>query len=147
MTESSLNLIIPLELAEFDDFQLLRISDDCLKFRTGLYQDCLAVFVILDSEKVNGHFGVVSAKNQPGVLIGFVSCDMGMVALEKPFFVWGYFETQIFGEEEIEFLGRVVGYCEPEPNEKDEYHVKLIQIRPEPEEDEIPPIVFQPFPK
>jgi hypothetical protein len=147
MIENSLNLVIPPELANFEKFQIVRINNDCLKFRTGLYRDCLAVFVVLEAEEVRGHFGVVSIKNQSSIAIGFVSCDMNMVAVEKPFFTWGYFETQIFNEVEVEFLGRIVGFCEPALDAKGKHEVKLIEIRPEPNEDEIPPLVFHPFPK
>jgi hypothetical protein len=141
------NLFININVSENEDFQALRINDDFLRYRTGLYQGCLAIFVT--GEAANGALSVITIKNGNSVMIGFVSCDMGMVALERPFYHMGHLETEIFDEDEVEILGKVVGYCEPDPDEKGKFEIKMMKIRPETDEadEDISPLTFLPFPR
>lgn len=147
MQEPKLELILPPELDRFTDFQGVWINDDHLKFRTGLYRGCLAVFVVEEAELSNGDFGVVAVKNRRDVLTGFVSRDFGAVALEKPFFNFGFLETLVFNEDEIDFIGKIVGFSEPVHDLHSKFVVKPFEPKSVEESDEtdFPPLFFTPL--
>jgi hypothetical protein len=108
MNEECIELIIPPEFAGCNNFQANRIKNDFLIFRTGLYKNCLAIFI--PGEILQGALGVIDGRTKHGVDVGFASRLFGLVAFERPFFNTGYLETEIFDESEVEILG----YSEPE---------------------------------
>jgi hypothetical protein len=129
--QKEIQLEIPPELAHLDNFHAVRMTHDFLQFRTGLYENCLAIYIPGNAEKLKGDLAAISINSDNEVKVGFVSSDLGLVALEQPFYDLGYFETNLYEENEVEILGKIVGYCEPPEKKGDKYQVKPIEIKPE----------------
>lgn len=133
-----IKITVPDEYAHLNNLGAIKISGNYLKFKTGLYEGCLAIY---SSEQFQrGDLAAVEELGTGEISIGFIDRDFGLVYLERPFLNIGQMEPLLLSESEVKVLGKIIGYCDEK-----EGIVKPIVIAPDPPEDELPKLSFIPF--
>ena len=98
-----LQLILPPSLAHYQDIQVIRIQNTHLE-DVGLKKGSLAIVV---NEKVNrGDLTAISETETDLVSCGFYDSEFGIICLDGI-----NTEPQLFEEEKIKILGKIVGVC------------------------------------
>lgn len=101
-----LRLILPPSIAHYEDIQVIRIKNARLE-AVGLKKDSLAVVA---NEKINrGDLAAICEIETDEVSCGFYDSGFGIVCLES-----NSGEPQLFDEEKIKILGKIVGVCSSE---------------------------------
>ncbi len=99
-------LILPNELAHYTDIQGVKISNSHLE-SVGLHQGLTAI-VAKETIK-RGDLIAISEKETNEINCGFYDSDFGIVCLEGM-----DSEPQLFDENEIEIIGKIIGVCDLE---------------------------------
>ena len=99
-----LELILPSSISHYQEYQAVWIKNTHLE-EAGLNKDCLAIVVEEEIEK--GNLVAVSEIKDGSVSCGFYDSDFGIVCLEGI-----NSAPQIFNEQEIDILGKIVGVSE-----------------------------------
>lgn len=77
--------------------------------------------IVVESEIEKGDLVAISDNETELVSIGFFDRDFGLIALENRLS-----EPELFNENQITILGKIIGYCEPEINSRGRYTVQPI---------------------
>jgi SOS-response transcriptional repressor LexA len=105
-----LQLILPPSLAHYQDIQVIRIQNTHLE-NVGLKKGSLAVVV---NEKVNrGDLTAISETETDSISCGFYDSEFGIICLDGI-----NTEPQLFEEEKVKILGKIVGVCASETGGK-----------------------------
>ncbi|MCD9186566.1 MAG: hypothetical protein LUM44_09035 [Pyrinomonadaceae bacterium] len=116
----ALEFVLPPQLSHYDDIQVVQIQNRHLE-AVGLKQDSLAIVV---RETVNrGDLAAISERETEAVMCGFYDCDFGIVCLEGI-----ESEPQLFDENEIEILGKIVGVCDALPTNGNKLFVQPLKF-------------------
>lgn len=119
-SEIALEFVLPPQLSHYDDIQVVQIQNRHLE-AVGLKQDSLAIVV---NEAVNrGDLAAISERETEAVMCGFYDCDFGIVCLEGI-----ESEPQLFDENEIEILGKIVGVCDALPTNGNKLFVQPLKF-------------------
>jgi len=119
-SEIALEFVLPPQLSHYDDIQVVQIQNRHLE-AVGLKQDSLAIVV---NETVNrGDLAAISERETEAVMCGFYDCDFGIVCLEGI-----ESEPQLFDENEIEILGKIVGVCDSLPTNGNKLFVQPLKF-------------------
>lgn len=116
--KKDLRLVLPPSLAHYQDIQLIRIQNTHLE-NVGLKKGSLAVVV---NEKIQrGDLTAVCETETDLVSCGFYDSEFGIVCLDAI-----NTEPQLFEEEKVKILGKIVGVCGSETDGR--MIVELINI-------------------
>jgi tetratricopeptide (TPR) repeat protein len=77
--------------------------------------------IVVETEIEKGDLVAISDNETELVSIGFFEREFGLVALENLLS-----EPELFNENQITILGKIIGYCEPEINSRGRYTVQAI---------------------
>lgn len=116
----NLELVLPAELAHFDDIQAIRIRNLNLE-KFGLKKNSLAIAAAVAVKR--GDLVAIAEKSTDEVIVGFYDTDFGIVCLET-----NDSEPHLFEENEVEILGKIVGVCHKEKNSAGKLMVEPIKI-------------------
>lgn len=103
-----LKLILPPALSHYTDYQGVWINNSHLE-KVGLYRGSLAV--IVKDEIKTGDLVAVADKTTDEISCGFFEKEFGIICLEG-----SGSEPQLFDENDVVILGRIVGVCNSEKN-------------------------------
>lgn len=103
-----LKLILPPSLAHYTDYQGVWINNSHLE-KVGLYRGSLAV--IVKDEIKTGDLVALADKKTDEISCGFFEKEFGIICLEG-----SGSEPQLFDENDVVILGRIVGVCNSEKN-------------------------------
>jgi tetratricopeptide (TPR) repeat protein len=120
-SENDIELDLPPEISPNQEFFGVWIKNNNFE-RFGLKKGYLAI--VVGTEIKRGDLVAVSDKDTDLVSIGFFEQEFGLIGLENP-----TSEPDLFNENQIQIMGKVVGYCKPEINAHGRYTVKLISLR------------------
>jgi tetratricopeptide (TPR) repeat protein len=119
--ENDIELDLPPEISPNQEFFGVWIKNNNFE-RFGLKKGYLAI--VIGTEIKKGDLVAVSDKDTDLVSIGFFEKEFGLIGLENP-----TSEPDLFNEQQIEIMGKVVGYCEPKVNANGRYSVKPILLK------------------
>lgn len=109
-TDGNLQLILPPSLAHYQQIEVIRIQNEHLE-EIGLKKGSLAIVV---NEKIKrGDLTAVSERETDLVICGFYDSEFGIICLDGI-----KTEPQLFDEENVKILGRIVGVCSSETDGK-----------------------------
>jgi tetratricopeptide (TPR) repeat protein len=111
-------LILPVELAHYTDIQGVKINNSHLE-SVGLFQGSMAIVARENIKR--GDLAAISEKETDEVSCGFYDADFGIVCLESK-----NSEPQLFDENTIEILGKIIGVCDYENSSDGKITVKPI---------------------
>jgi len=103
--KEELRLILPPALAHYTDCQGVWINNSHLE-AVGLWQGSLAI--VVNQLVRRGDLVAISEKATEEVSCGFYDFEFGIIGLQGP-----ESEPQLFEEDKITVLGRIVGVCDP----------------------------------
>ena len=115
-----LQLILPSSIAHYEDIQLIRIQNTHLE-NIGLKKGILAV--VAGGQIKRGDLAAVCEIETDSVSCGFYDSEFGIICLESI----GR-EPQLFDEEKIKILGKIVGVCSSEASADGKMIVEPINI-------------------
>lgn len=115
-----LRLILPREIANFDDYHGVWINNSDLE-PYGLRRGSLAV--VVPSEVKRGDLVAVMEIETESVSCGFFDTDFGIVCLEA-----GGSEPQLFSDSDVRVLGKIVGVCDTEPGADGTMNVRALEL-------------------
>lgn len=116
----NLELALPLELSHYEEIQAIRVRNRQLE-PVGLRKGSLAIVATVSV--MRGDLVAVSEKATDAVSFGFYDNDFGIICLETV-----ESEPQLFAENEIEVLGKIVGICHCEKNSSGSLIVEPLNI-------------------
>lgn len=117
-SEENLHLILPPTIAHYEEIQAVRIYNTHLQ-NFGLRPGSLAIVARTDIKR--GDLVAVSEIEDEEVSCGFYDNAFGIVCLESE-----TGEPQLFDEEKIEILGKIIGVCDAEKNTDGKFVVKPV---------------------
>lgn len=117
-----LTLVLPPEIDDGKKIKGIWINNDHLE-SAGLKRGCLAVAVNEHVER--GDLAAVIEVKSGEVSCGFYDTDFGMVCLEGC-----DREPMLFGQEEVELLGKIVGLCDGNTDDRGRMIVTLLRHGP-----------------
>ncbi|MGC2238634.1 MAG: tetratricopeptide repeat protein [Pyrinomonadaceae bacterium] len=120
-SENDIELDLPPEISPNQEFFGVWIKNNNFE-RFGLRKGYLAI--VVGTKIKRGDLVAVSDKDTDLVSIGFFEREFGLIGLENP-----TSEPDLFNENQIQIMGKVVGYCEPEINAQGRYMVKPISLK------------------
>lgn len=115
-----LKLILPPSISHYNDFQAIWINNSYLD-KYGLEKGCIALVASNSAEIKRGDL-VAVVDHEDFAVCGIYDKDFGIICLEKP-----DDEPQLFDENEVEILGKIVGYGKPDKKNPDEIQIKSIK--------------------
>lgn len=118
--DGNLKLQLPPQLAHFTDYQGVWMSNSHLE-KVGLRQGSLAV--IVKDEITNGDLVAITDKKTGEISCGFYEAEFGIVCLEG-----AGAAPQLFYENDITILGRIVGVCNSEKDASGKMIVEAVNI-------------------
>jgi tetratricopeptide (TPR) repeat protein len=118
--KEDLQLILPTSIAHYEDIQAIRIKNARLE-DVGLKKDSLAV--VAGEKLKRGDLAAICEIETDEVSCGFYDSEFGIVCLES-----NSGEPQLFDEEKIKILGKIVGVCSSETAADGKVTVELINI-------------------
>ncbi len=118
--EKDIELVLPPSISHYEEIEGVWIKNKHLE-KVGLKKGSLAIIV---KEKVErGDLVAVLERDSEAVICGFYDIDFGIVCLEaedkKP---------QLFDENEIQILGKIVGVTDTKKDYDNKMHVEPIEI-------------------
>lgn len=116
----NLQLVLPPSIAHYQEFQVIRIQNTHLE-DVGLKKGSLAV--VVNEEITRGDLTAVAEKETDLVSCGFYDSEFGIICLDGI-----NIEPQLFDEEKIKILGKIVGVCSSEKDSDGKLIVELIKI-------------------
>jgi len=119
-TGETLELLLPLSISHYNDFQGVWIKNSHLEM-VGLRKDSLAI-VVQEKIKRGDLVAIIEIAND-SVSCGFYDSDFGIVCLEG-----SNSELQIFDEKDIRILGKIIGVCKVEKSSNGKMIVEPINI-------------------
>ncbi|MBC7900124.1 MAG: hypothetical protein H7070_08735 [Saprospiraceae bacterium] len=120
VAEEDFELVLPPSLAHYNDYQGVWINNRYLE-TVGLTKGSLAIIV---NEKIGrGDLIALSEIENDAVSCGFYDADFGIVCLEGV-----DSEPQLFEENQVRILGKIVGVCRSEENADGKYIVKPLNL-------------------
>lgn len=120
LVSGDLELLMPPAIAQYEDFQAIRIKNKHLA-KAGLMPDSLAI--VVNTEVKRGDLVAITELKDGSVICGFYDADFGIVCLER---FDG--EPQLLNESEVKILGKIVGVCDPE--KRDDGKIQVREILP-----------------
>ena len=118
--ESGLNLLIPASLSNYAAYSGVRIHNSSLD-RFGLKQGSLAILV--DNPVNRGDLVAVECKRDGSINCGIFDREFGLVSLDK-----GDDDLQIFDENEVKILGKIVGVGDTPSRDDDAIIVEPLPV-------------------
>ncbi len=119
--QNEIELDLPPEISPKQLFFGVWIHNDSFE-SLGLKKGYLAIAVKTNIKK--GDLVAVCDKKNDLVIIGFFEHEFGLVCLENP-----VSEPDLYNEEQIRIMGKVIGYCEPKINAQGRYTVNPIFLK------------------
>ncbi len=118
--DDDIELVLPSEISHFEEIEGVWIKNKHLE-KVGLKQGSLAI--IVKEEVKRGDLVAVLERESEDVICGFYDIDFGIICLEaldrKP---------QLFDEDEIQILGKIVGVANGLEENRNKVNVELIEI-------------------
>lgn len=119
-SEKEFEFVLPPAIAHYSNIQVVQIQNTHLE-SVGLKLDSLAI-VVQETIK-RGDLIALSEIETEAVRCGFYDCDFGIICLEGV-----ESEPQLFDEDSIEILGKIVGVCEPPTNAGAKLFVQTLKL-------------------
>ncbi len=116
-----LELELPVTLARYTNFDAVWIKNDDLE-KAGLFKGSLAL--VVDEEIERGEIAAIVENGCEDVICGYFDREFGVVAIVND----RNSEPQIFAEETVEILGKIVGFADPENRRNGKLRVKPLNI-------------------
>lgn len=120
LVAGNLELFLPSSIAHYKKYQAVRIKNRHLE-KTGLKPGSLAI-ITDDDEVMRGDLVAITEIKDGAISCGFYDADFGIVCLESP-----NSDPQLFDENEIKILGKIVGVCDTEKNSDGKLVVRPIK--------------------
>ncbi len=117
---AKIELVLPAELAHYTDIQGVWIKNPHLE-KFGLYEGSMAV--IAKETIKRGDLAAIVEKENDSVTCGFYDADFGIICLEGI-----DSEPQLFDENDIEILGKIIGVCASEKTSDGKMKVEPIVL-------------------
>ena len=116
----NLELILPPSMAHYQKIEVIRIQNSHLE-KVGLCKGALAIAV--EETIRRGDLAAVLEKESGAVSCGFYDFGFGIVGLD------GFdVEPQLFDENNIEIIGKIIGICKNEKNPDGKLFVELLNL-------------------
>lgn len=118
--EEVLDFLLPAEISHYDGIHVVKIQRDLWE-SVGLKSGSLAIVGVTKVKR--GDLVAIEENDPDSVLLGYYDADFGIVCLET-----GDSEPELFDENEVKILGKVVGVCNFEKNARGQLIVETVKI-------------------
>ncbi len=118
--DGDLELVLPEEIANYDDYQVVRIKNSHL-VAMGIQKDSLAV--VVEETIKRGDLVVLTEIQDDSIVCGFCDYFAGIVSISGI-----NSETLLFKTEEVRVVGKIIGVGNSEPARDGKIHIRPIEI-------------------